>query len=99
MKDAEAAAAAGATLCTGKVNGIRMRWADTNHTQTQPQPHAAPWLAQQTVVVFLHGWPDSWFSWRHQLKAVAAAGYRGIAPDMRGYGGTEAPANFEDYNV
>jgi pimeloyl-ACP methyl ester carboxylesterase len=40
----------------------------------------------------------SWFSWRHQLKAVGAAGFRGIAPDMRGYGGTSAPEHFANYS-
>jgi pimeloyl-ACP methyl ester carboxylesterase len=35
------------------------------------------------VILFMHGWPETWFSWRHQLKAVAAGGrFRGIAPDM-----------------
>ncbi|MBM3558227.1 MAG: alpha/beta fold hydrolase, partial [Alphaproteobacteria bacterium] len=40
------------------------------------------------AVLFCHGWPESWYSWRHQITAVAAAGYRAIAPDMRGYGGS-----------
>jgi pimeloyl-ACP methyl ester carboxylesterase len=40
------------------------------------------------MVLFCHGWPESWYSWRHQMAAVAAAGYRAVAPDMRGYGGT-----------
>ena len=41
------------------------------------------------LVLFCHGWPESWYSWRHQLKAIAAAGYRAVAPDMRGYGQTD----------
>lgn len=45
----------------------------------------------------MHGWPESWFSWRHQLKACKAAGYRGIAPDMRGYGGTDSPDDASSY--
>jgi soluble epoxide hydrolase/lipid-phosphate phosphatase len=48
-------------------------------------------------VVFVHGFPELWYSWRHQLPAVAEAGWRAIAPDMRGYGETTAPANVEDY--
>ena len=48
-------------------------------------------------VVFCHGFPELWYSWRHQLPALAAAGWRAIAPDMRGYGGTDAPPNIEDY--
>jgi pimeloyl-ACP methyl ester carboxylesterase len=50
-------------------------------------------------VLLCHGWPERWFSWRHQLAALAAAGYRAIAPDMRGYGDTGAPAAIEDYTI
>ena len=49
------------------------------------------------AVVFVHGFPELWYSWRHQLSALAAAGFRAIAPDMRGYGRTSAPPNVEDY--
>ena len=38
------------------------------------------------MLLFCHGFPESWFSWRHQMKAAHEAGYRGIAPYMRGYG-------------
>ena len=44
-----------------------------------------------------HGWPELWYSWRHVLPALAAAGYHGVAPDMRGYGQTDAPPNIQDY--
>jgi pimeloyl-ACP methyl ester carboxylesterase len=50
-------------------------------------------------VVLLHGWPESWYSWRHQLPALAAAGYRAVAPDMRGYGGSDRPADVEAYDI
>lgn len=43
------------------------------------------------VVLFLHGFPEIWYSWRHQMLAVAAAGYRAIAPDARGYGLSDQP--------
>jgi len=49
------------------------------------------------AVVFCHGFPELWYSWRRQLPAVAEAGFRAIAPDMRGYGGTDAPPAVEDY--
>ena len=49
------------------------------------------------AVVLLHGFPELAFSWRHQLPALARAGYRAIAPDQRGYGNTDAPPNVEDY--
>src|SRR5215510_13226868 len=51
------------------------------------------------LLVLCHGWPESWYSWRHQLPALAGAGFRVIAPDQRGYGQTEAPAPIESYNI
>ena len=42
-------------------------------------------------VIFCHGFPEIWYSWRHQLRALADAGFRAIAPDQRGYGDTDAP--------
>ncbi|KAL0442803.1 UNVERIFIED_CONTAM: Bifunctional epoxide hydrolase 2 [Sesamum latifolium] len=54
------------------------------------------------AVVFLHGFPEIWYSWRHQMIAVAKAGYRAIAPDYRGYGQSDPPpdpekATFSDF--
>ncbi len=51
------------------------------------------------LVLLLHGFPESWYSWRHQLPALAAAGYHAVAPDQRGYGRTDAPAAIEDYDM
>ena len=51
------------------------------------------------LVVFCHGFPESWYSWRHQLPAVAAAGFRAVALDMRGYGATSAPSAIEAYTM
>ncbi|OCI97716.1 hypothetical protein A6U86_33840 [Rhizobium sp. AC27/96] len=56
-------------------------------------------MGEGPAVVFLHGFPELWFSWRHQMPAVAAAGFRAIALDMRGHGQTDAPANVDDYTV
>ena len=50
-------------------------------------------------VLFCHGFPELWYSWRHQMRAVAAAGWRAIAPDQRGYGGTEAPQAIGTYSI
>ena len=50
-------------------------------------------------VLFCHGFPELWYSWRHQLQALAAAGFRAIAPDQRGYGGTDAPAAVGAYSI
>jgi alpha-beta hydrolase superfamily lysophospholipase len=45
------------------------------------------------AVLFCHGFPDTSYTWRRQMKAIASAGYRAIAPDMRGYGRSSAPAD------
>lgn len=50
-------------------------------------------------VVLCHGFPELAYSWRHQLPALAAAGYRVIAPDQRGYGGSSRPTAAEDYDI
>lgn len=50
-------------------------------------------------VVFMHGFPELWYSWRFQVPALAAAGFRAIAPDMRGYGETDKPPKIEDYDI
>jgi len=51
------------------------------------------------LVVLLHGFPESWYSWRHQLGALAAAGFRAVAPDQRGYGRTDRPGDAERYTL
>ncbi|HVA77449.1 MAG TPA: alpha/beta hydrolase [Candidatus Binataceae bacterium] len=51
------------------------------------------------LVVLCHGWPESWYSWRHQIPALASAGFRVVAPDQRGYGRTDRPEAIEAYNI
>jgi pimeloyl-ACP methyl ester carboxylesterase len=51
------------------------------------------------LVLLLHGFPELWYSWRHQLPALAAAGYHAVAPDVRGYGRTDAPEPIESYTM
>ncbi|HME93799.1 MAG TPA: alpha/beta hydrolase [Methylomirabilota bacterium] len=51
------------------------------------------------LVLMCHGFPESWYSWRHQIRALADAGFRAVAPDMRGYGQTDAPAEIERYTL
>jgi pimeloyl-ACP methyl ester carboxylesterase len=65
-------------------NGIKMRVAE---------------MGSGPLVVLLHGWPESWYSWRYQLPELAKAGYHVVAPDMRGYGATDAPPSVEDYTI
>jgi pimeloyl-ACP methyl ester carboxylesterase len=54
---------------------------------------------QGPLVVLLHGFPELWYSWRHQLPTLADAGYHAVAPDLRGYGETDAPEAVEDYSM
>ena len=51
------------------------------------------------MVLLLHGFPECWYSWRHQLTALADAGYHVVAPDQRGYGTSDAPTAIEDYDI
>ena len=48
---------------------------------------------QGPLVVLCHGWPELSYSWRHQIPAIAAAGFHVVAPDMRGFGRSSAPAD------
>ena len=51
------------------------------------------------LVLMIHGWPESWYSWRHQIGPVRDAGYRVVVPDVRGYGGSDAPEAVEAYDM
>lgn len=55
-------------------------------------------IGEGPLVIFIHGFPESWYSWRHQLPAIAQAGYRAVALDMPGYGDSDAPGNIHRYN-
>jgi pimeloyl-ACP methyl ester carboxylesterase len=65
-----------------ETNGIRMHIAEAG---------------QGPLVLLLQGFPESWYSWRHQLAALAQAGYHAVAPDQRGYGQTDRPAEIDKY--
>jgi pimeloyl-ACP methyl ester carboxylesterase len=67
-----------------KVNGISMHYVEQG---------SGP------AVVLCHGFPELWYSWRHQIGALVGAGYRAIAPDQRGYGETDRPAAIEEYDM
>ncbi|WP_375290744.1 alpha/beta hydrolase [Qipengyuania sp.] len=51
------------------------------------------------LVILVHGFPESWYSWRHQIPALASLGFRVVAPDVRGYGGSSAPDDVEAYSL
>lgn len=67
-----------------ETNGIRMHYVEAG---------SGP------LVVLLHGFPESWHSWRHQLPALAEAGFHAVAPDMRGYGQTDRPQPVDAYDI
>jgi pimeloyl-ACP methyl ester carboxylesterase len=50
-------------------------------------------------VLLCHGFPESWYSWRHQLGALAVAGFHAVAPDMRGYGNSDRPEAIDQYTI
>ena len=56
-------------------------------------------LGDGPAVLLLHGFPELAYSWRHQVPALAEAGYRVLAPDQRGYGDSDRPAPIEDYDI
>ncbi len=66
------------------VNGIRLHYAE---------------MGTGPCVLLCHGFPESWYSWRHQIRALADAGFHAVAPDMRGYGQTDRPAAVEAYDI
>src|SRR5882672_2694647 len=51
------------------------------------------------LVLLCHGFPECWYSWRHQLSALAAAGFHAVAPDMRGYGKSDRPEAIDQYTI
>ena len=74
--------------------GIRHRNIETNSIRM----HIAE-QGEGPLVVMCHGFPESWYSWRHQLSALAAAGFHAVAPDMRGYGQTDRPEAIDQYTL
>ena len=69
---------------TVETNGIRMHLAEQG---------------EGPLVLLCHGFPESWYSWRHQLPALAEAGFHAAAPDMRGYGQTDRPDAIDQYTL
>ena len=67
-----------------ETNGIRMHIAESG---------------EGPLVVLCHGFPESWYSWRHQLHALAEARCHAVAPDMRGYGQTDCPEQIDQYTL
>ena len=51
------------------------------------------------LVIMAHGWPESWYSWRHQITSLVKNGFKVAVPDMRGYGKTSKPTEIDAYNI
>ena len=83
-------------LCIMSAAEIRQRTAHVNGIDLQLLEAGDP--AQETVILS-HGFPEGAYSWRHQLPALAAAGYHVIAPDQRGYGHSSAPSDVSSYGI
>ena len=67
-----------------EANGLRIHYAE---------------MGQGPLVIFCHGFPELWYSWRYQMPALAEAGYHVVAPDLRGYGQTEQPGEISAYTL
>lgn len=74
----------GITHRTVAVNGIDMHVAEKG---------------EGPVVLLVHGFPELWYTWRHQIHRLAARGFRAVAPDLRGFGDTEAPPDVSSYSM
>jgi pimeloyl-ACP methyl ester carboxylesterase len=70
--------------CFAEVNGIRMHYIDEG---------------EGPLVILLHGFPYLWYMWRRQIGALAAAGFRVVVPDQRGFGQTDQPDSIEAYDM
>lgn len=69
---------------TETVNGIALHWVEQGHGP---------------VILLLHGFPEFWYSWRHQIDPLTAAGFRVVAPDMRGYNLSAKPSGVDEYRI
>ncbi len=76
------------------MNDVRHRIVESNGIRL----HVAE-AGSGPVVLLIHGFPESWYSWRYQLPALAAAGYRAVALDVRGYGRSSKPTTVPDYRM
>jgi pimeloyl-ACP methyl ester carboxylesterase len=81
---------------TVRVEGFEERFAVVNGVRLHFASAGPP---DGRLVVLLHGFPEFWWSWRHQLEALAGAGYRVLAPDMRGFAQSDKPAGVRSYGV
>jgi pimeloyl-ACP methyl ester carboxylesterase len=72
---------------TADINGVSLHVAESGPTTAG------------AAVLLVHGFPEMWLSWRHQMAALAARGFRALAPDLRGYGDSSVPADPAAYSI
>ena len=72
---------------------------DFQHVEANGITHRVAVKGDGPLVLFVHGFPESWYSWRHQINAFAEAGFTAAAPDVRGYGGTDKPQDVSAYTM
>jgi pimeloyl-ACP methyl ester carboxylesterase len=78
---------------TARVDGV-----DLHYVTVDPDPAAVDHpTGDPPLVVLLHGFPEFWYAWRHQLDPLARAGYRVVAPDLRGYNRSSRPTGVDSY--
>ena len=76
------------------MNDIEFKYVESNGIKLR-----LAMMGDGPLVIFCHGWPESWYSYRHQLPAVAAAGFKAVAYDVRGYGESDKPHEIEAYSM
>ena len=79
---------------TAHLDGVRL-----HYVRVDPEPGAAAGATEPPLVVCLHGFPEFWYAWRHQLSPLAEAGFRVVAPDMRGYNRSSKPEGVASYRL
>lgn len=78
----------GITFNRYQINDINYRVALANHS-----------AVDKPLIILVHGFPECWYSWRHQIAPIVQAGYRLAIPDVRGYGGSDCPASVTAYDL
>src|SRR5437879_2707838 len=74
------------------VNGVRLHYVEA-------EPQAGTVKGKARLCCALHGFPEFWYAWRHQIPALAGAGFRVVAPDLRGYNLSDKPAGVASYRL
>ncbi|KAK3000973.1 hypothetical protein RJ639_022300 [Escallonia herrerae] len=82
----------------GKGNGVMEKIEHKSVNVNGINMHVAE-IGEGPAVLFVHGFPEMWYTWRHQMLSLSSLGYRAVAPDLRGYGDTDAPPSHTSYTA